>query len=272
MRLEDNSIPQTPETFDDPVDLLRAIRRRIGALSEHGMRAGVIGDMLFSHPPESCAFVLDQLVRGAVAGDERATAAMLAFTSVMLAPSDHDEDARRYEALRSTYETAAREGRDTVTYLFLDLPAHRVLENRKSLQGPRFDRDVSLGERKQMASSGNKLVIERLLLDLDPSVIRKLCVNPLVRQSDILRVCTRRPNIPEAIMEVARSPRWVVRGAIRYALLSNPYAPTGLGLKFLPLLRVQELRDVARSVDLHPAISQTAGRLLNLRGASRVLA
>ncbi len=250
------------------MDLLAAILRRVDALPELGMQVGGLSSLLLSSAPNDGAFVLDQIVRGAINSDPRSSAAMLSVTALLLGMGQEGREAWD-EALGRIYEASAQEGRDLVTYLFLDLPPHRVLENRKSLQGPRFERDVSLGERKQMARGVDRGVIDRLLLDLDPSVLQKLCANPRIREQDILKVCTRRPNMPEALEEIVRSHRWLINGNVRFAVLCNPYAATGLGLKMLPTLRTQEIRDVARALDLHPAISQTAGRLLSLRRDQR---
>ena len=263
VRPDPHNTQEQLQLFEDPLELLRAVLRRVGAVSEYVMRVGVTSSLLLSHPPQHSAFVIDQLVRGAVLGETNASAALLALATVLLSRSDEN-----YDMFRAIYEAAAAEDRDCVTYLFLDLPPHHILENRKSLRGPRFERDVSLGERKQMARTSDRHLLERLLLDLNPEVIRKLCMNPKVTLKDILQVCTRRPNTPEAITAIAMSHRWFVREEVRFAILSNPYSPTGISLKLLPLLKVQQLKEISSGVDLHPAIMHTAKRLLDLRRIS----
>lgn len=255
---------------DEGRALIDAIRHRILTLPEMAMRSMTVGQLLMEAPPEAATRALDFMVRGTLHGDEGSTKALIAFLHLLLRAEAGrlPEDAHTaYEAIRALYEAAAEAGRDHLTYLFLQLPPHQRLLDRRVLAQPRFDRDVSLGERKQMARGNNRVLIERLMIDLDPSVIQKLLANPRVAEQDVMRICTRRPNVPEALTEVALNGRWFVRERIRYALLSNPYSPTSLSLKCLPLMRRPDLARIAKAGDLHPAINQTARRLLEL-GAS----
>ncbi len=259
--------PATPHTASSEA-LLDLILKRIPALPELAMRTGRLSTILVESDPQDTIVALDHLIRRTLAGDETTAVAVLALATLLIEASvrRHEHAERFYDVVRDLYQAAAQtEGCQHVAYILLELPAKRTLLNRRALVQPRFDREVSLGERKQMAASNNRQNLERLLVDLDPAVVRRVCGNPRISQTDIMRICTRRPNIPEALMEVALSHRWVVRYEIRHALLRNPYAPTGLGLKFLLLLHRQDLRRVSQAGDLHPAIAQMAERILDLR-------
>lgn len=257
------------EVFEDAERQADAMLTRVATLPEWSMRTARVGQILMSNSPQQNVAVLDTLICKTMARQQEAERALLSVSMWLIAlhaRNDPKDAPVAYEMTRALYEAAAEAELPHVTYLLLELPPHRRLANRRALEKhQRFDREVTLGERKQLAAGNDRLMIERLILDADPSVIRRVCANPRVSQTDILRICTRRPNTPEALTEVALNRRWIVRYEVRRAILLNPFAPTGLGLKFLPLLRRPDLQDVAQAGDLHPALCQTARRLLQIR-------
>ncbi len=247
---------------DDPWPALQSLLLRCSRVPETAMRVGIVRDTLTQTSAATGVFVLDHLIRGTLTGDARAEAAWICAVLFLLGAAD---DAELYERRSRWYETARDEGRDHVAHLLLDLPAFKAVKNARALQQARFGRDVSLGARRQMAGGGDRAILERLLEDLSPLVVSRLCQNPRIDMTLILGVATRRPNLADALSILCRSPRWIVRYEVRLALVSNPYTPTGISLKLLPLLRGPDLQRVAHAGDLHPALATTAGRLLGLR-------
>ena len=148
-----------------------------------------------------------------------------------------------------------------------DAPPHRALPKGKRLPEVRLplDRDVTLGERRTMASGPNRQLLERLIFDPSPLVIAKLLYNPHIRLQEVLQIASRRPTTVEILQEVALSEKWYRRHQVREAICLNPFTATGVALKLLPTLRLRSLRMLARAEDLHPLIAESARLLVELR-------
>jgi len=115
-------------------------------------------------------------------------------------------------------------------------------------------RPLTLGERKSLARKPDRQMTERLLRDPHPDVIRMLLVNPKVIEEDVLSLAARRPCRPDVLTEIARTPRWTHRPRIRMALVLNPDTPLDVSAPLVGLLVRQELRLVATSTTVAPAV------------------
>ena len=245
--------------FDTYGELLATVE----ALPELPMQAAMVRRVVSSMEPAEQVWVLDQLLRGALWGRTGAAETMLAAVWWLLQMRREDE----YETIKGLFERAYETRRGAVLDLFREVPAHRALAEGQRLPEVRLplDRDVSLGERRSMAAGPRRRILERLLLDREPLVIRKLLNNPQLRIGDVRVVASRRPTRPELLQEVVYHPRWFSRVDAREAVVRNPYSDTGLSLKLLPTLGIKLLRRIAYSADLHPLIHESARRLVKLR-------
>jgi len=115
-------------------------------------------------------------------------------------------------------------------------------------------RPLSLGERKSLARRPNRAMMDRLLRDPHPDVIRMVLANPKVVEEDVLAVAARRPCRPDVLAEIARQPRWAHRPRIRMALVLNPDTPLDIAAPVAGLLLRHELRLVASSPTVAPAV------------------
>src|SRR5690606_26608258 len=95
---------------------------------------------------------------------------------------------------------------------------------------------------------------ERLLRDPHPDVIRQLLANPRLTEEDVLSLASRRPCRPDVLTQIARTPRWTHRPRIRMALVLNPDTPLDVTAPLVGLLVRQELRLVATSTTVAPAL------------------
>lgn len=172
--------------------------------------------------------------------------------------SDSEQDASADAPSRRALRARA------VCRVLAEPPPHRKAPPRADRLGPRWGRQITLGERKAMAAGGDRAVLEKLLYDRDPSVIGRLCLNPRVLEQDVLFLATRRPNDPAVLREIARSP-WLKRYSVRHALALNPYAETGLVLRLLPMLHAPELAALRFTGDVHPMVRQSAAELVQWR-------
>jgi len=124
---------------------------------------------------------------------------------------------------------------------------------------------VSLGQRKAVARGRRSALLERLLADPDPRVVREVLRNPRLREWEVVAIASRRP-CPAAVFELlVASETWVLRPAVRRAIVQNPYAPPQLAIALAVLLSAPELAEVCERERLHPALRDGAGQLLEWR-------
>jgi hypothetical protein len=123
-------------------------------------------------------------------------------------------------------------------------------------------RELTVGERRSMARSPNRKVLEKLLRDPHPLVLRQLLSNPRLTEDDVVRLAARRP-LHRAIVEVlAESPRWLRRPRVRLTLLLNPGTPAPVSMPLLAVCTRCELLDVVHGADAPLALRGSAQELL----------
>jgi hypothetical protein len=123
-------------------------------------------------------------------------------------------------------------------------------------------REVTVGERRSMARSPNRKVLEKLLRDPHPLVLKQLLGNPRLTEDDVVRLAARRP-LHHAIVEVlAESPRWLRRPRVRLTLLLNPGTPEAVSMPLLAVCTRCELLDVVHGVDAPITLRGAAQELL----------
>ena len=108
-------------------------------------------------------------------------------------------------------------------------------------------------------------MIQRVVRDPHPDVIRILLDNPSLTEEDVVRVCAMRPNDPEVLQTVYRHRRWVVRYRPRNAILRNPDTPLDTALLLAPLLRKPELREAATASELLAPLRLSCRTILEIR-------
>ncbi len=125
--------------------------------------------------------------------------------------------------------------------------------------------EYSLGHRKVLARGPRNPLMERVLRDPDPRVVREVLRNPRVREAEVVAIASRRP-CPEAVFRlIAESEAWIHRPAVQRAVVRNPYAPPRLAVALLVLQPEGVLRDVANEKGLHPAVRDGALEVLAWR-------
>jgi len=243
---------QAPCTTLEPFE----VATRLAVLPDRTMRAARLAELLRTATPEHAAWLLDALATAGRSGGPPYTVALLA--AVDLVGSD-----RLRADERSAIEAAADAlGLQSCKELLMP----EELEHGYHAAAPRAlvpgTRPLTLGERKSLARSWQRDVLQRLLVDPHVEVVGLLLGNPHLTEDDILRIATARRSSAAVLARLLESPRWSTRARVRRALVGNPRLPLPIALRLVGLLSEVEVRDVARDPNLRPQLRAALDRRL----------
>jgi hypothetical protein len=239
----------------------RELFARLAGIEELEMRVGLICEHVVDSSDEDVAALFDDAFGRAAIGDPAARSVFLAMGWALFDP--------RVEPRRMDLAQAAgRVGFHHAAEFFA--PSTDTTPENETKRGvPDFGkgRPLTLGERKSLARTHDRPLIQRVVRDPHPDVIRILLDNPALTEEDVVRVCAARPNDPSVLHTVYRHRRWVVRYRPRNAILRNPDTPLDTALLLAPLLRVPELKEAAASAELAPALRLSCRSILMRRAS-----
>ncbi|HSQ62587.1 MAG TPA: hypothetical protein VLM85_05215 [Polyangiaceae bacterium] len=228
------------------------LARAIVSLGHGTLRRDYAVDLFLRADAAALAPALDELALRAEQGDAMAKEALVAVVDAL-------NDVRLSELVQRLREEIAGAGLVTLDRL-LRRPARSGAPISPRSQRPPdygYGRPLTLGERKSLARRPDRGLLERLLADPHPDVIRGVLSNPRLTEDDVVRFVARTPSHPDLLAEVARTPRWAHRPRVRLALILNPFSPIDLALPLASLLLRHELRLVVESTTVLPALRAT---------------
>jgi len=236
------------------------LARRLASLGEMEQVAAVLARIGREEGPDALARVL------AAALEDRANLRDPLSHKVLLAATRLLADPAEAALAGSVRDQARSLGMDDLARFVESPPPLLLAEMRKAqvLRG-KDGRPLSLGERKSLARNPARTQVDRLLADPSPDVVGHLLESPKLTETDVVRIVSRRPAVPEVLARVARSRKWVARYRVRLALVQNPYLDPALGVKLAALLMQQDRRRVARDGKLHPRLREACDRSLRPR-------
>ena len=133
---------------------------------------------------------------------------------------------------------------------------------------------LPVGEKLTLARRGPSRIASAVLAEGHPQAIKLALANPMLAESQILKVLAK-PDVPErAVVAIAQHPKWSCRYNVRLALVRNAHTPPPLGLAFLRDLTLRDLQDIAQLESLPPHVYGYIARELVRRestGDSEVL-
>lgn len=226
------------------------------------MRVGLICELVVASSDDDAVALFEEAYERAAIGDPAARSVFLAMGWALFEP--------RVEPRRTLLAQTARRVGSHHTAEFFAPPDDAATEDANKRRVPDFGkgRPLTLGERKSLARTHDRSLIQRVVRDPHPDVIRILLDNPALTEEDVVRVCAARPNDPSVLHTVYRHRRWVVRYRPRNAIVRNPDTPLDTALLLAPLLRRAELTEAAASSELAPALRLSCRSIL-VRRASR---
>ncbi len=247
----------------ETIEHLRRTCLLVANVPELSMRIALVEDRLLSLPDPQTIWCLDQLLRGAMLGHAPSADTALAV-SLWLARRPPE---KHYDLYQSLYQAAASAPHSLVPALLRHPASHVAMGAGTKLPEIRLPSmpETSLGQRRSLARSSDRRILERLLYEPSPLVLEILLTNPAVTISDVVLIASRRPTIPELLGPIMSVPRWIQIHEIREALAMNPYIQTGHALKLLPTLHRVVLRRLRDASDVHPSVKAFANDLLHLR-------
>ena len=223
------------------------------SLGDAELRARYVMTIARSWSSEALAQGLDALC-------ERAQQAEPAAREVLVAVVDALNDPAMKAVVERLREQAASECLLALERLVRPSRAHRsggplpVGARAPAREAPRANgRVLTLGERKWLARRPDRGMVQSLLLNPHPEVVRRCLSHPRMTEDDVLRLAARRPGQSEVLIEVARSV-WVRRPRVRIALVFNPATPLEVATRIAGLLLRPELELVIRSPAVAPAL------------------
>jgi hypothetical protein len=228
------------------------------------LRAGLVGSEIASYPEAEVADALEEIALLAEQADTRAREVLGAAMPLLTDPSrDALVTSLRSEAHERGLFALARLLRRRTG---IRDGAHEVPEPaERHPNESRYGRPLTLGERKALARNNNRDMLDRLLRDPHPHVIRNILPNPRITEDDIVRLAAKRPTFPDIQAEISKSAKWSVRQRVRMALVQNPYTPPSIAVPILSLLVRPELEQVVAATDIPPIVRGAALELLGRR-------
>jgi hypothetical protein len=125
-------------------------------------------------------------------------------------------------------------------------------------------RELSLGERRNLARRCARQRFDTLLRDPHPMVVRELLTNPKTTEDDLVRLAALRPARATTIEAIAKT-RWLTSRRVRMTVLLNPGSPPRVTVPLVGLCTRSELLELARGADVPVILRITANELAERR-------
>ena len=116
---------------------------------------------------------------------------------------------------------------------------------------------LTLGERKALARGRDRFVLDRLLRDPHPAVIKNVLSNARITEDDVVRLAARRPTFPDVQAEIARH--------VGLARVQNPFTPPPSSVPVRALLVRPGADQVIAATDIPAIVRGAALDLLDRR-------
>lgn len=241
------------------------LERVLLSLPELELRVNWLNDQFERWPNSTIAARLDELCARSEASEPAAREAMLAVVCCVVARAE-SELVRELRALAESAHLLS------LARLLLGERHERSLRSASSPPPTTADvpdygagRELTVGERRTLARRPSRGHIERLLADPHPLVIRELLLNSKLTEDDVLRLAARRPANMAALEALTRSPAWLRRPRVRFALVQNPGTPLWIAAPLLVLCNRKELSEVVSNTTVLGVLRTSAQELLALR-------
>jgi hypothetical protein len=125
---------------------------------------------------------------------------------------------------------------------------------------------LKLFEKIRLATLGNAFCRQTLLRDSNRLVAMAAIRSPGITELEVIRAAGNRAVSEDVVRYIANNKDYVKSYPIKMALIGNPKCPLALSLRFLPHLRPEDLKGLARSKNIPNALAVAAKKLAATRG------
>lgn len=225
--------------------------RLLGTVADPALRLHRFAEHLESRTAEAAAATVALLHDRILAGDRLAQ-------RVGLGLFDPSRLARALPpAALDALVAAIRESGHPCAALFIGEERRQGSEDDEGIPRP----TEPVGYRISQARRPVAPLIERLLFDPDPRVVRTVLGNPRLTEAEVMKLAASRRSRPEALEAIAQDDRWIVRYPVKLALAINPTTPARVILTLLPYLMRQDLKELAARATREEVRSRAAALL-----------
>lgn len=233
-------------------------------IPERNMRTLILKEKIESMPDDFSVEIVNRVFSKARPGEIGSALFILSMVDIYSFHLEADS-----QKLLKLYVICKDRGyKETANFFLAPEPKRKPFSKYDFVEGREMDY-LTLGEKRSLAKTKEKDILDRLLYDPSPLVVKNILENPRLTEHDVIKMVSRRPNHEAVIKTIFKSEKWLSSYNIKLAIIKNPYTPVGIALGLLFFLKEQDLRDVSRDRSLHDVIKQTAGDLLGRKGTSQ---
>jgi len=232
-----------------------------GALPEFTMQQARLLRFLEIVSPVSAVRLIEELLIKVRYKDHAAVRLYLALLTALEIDADMRARVPQWRAV------ASAQGYEEVVVFLSDPPPLRGLQEDDNSESklPPDVAALTLGEKKARARRVGQRGFAVFYDERHPDVLKILLANPALCEDEVVRWAARRPLSEAWIQAVCTVPRWLLMRDVVRAIVLNPTAPPRVVVRLMPLVRLQDLRELRRGMQIHPAVSGHAERLIRLR-------
>jgi len=204
-------------------------------------------------PRASLDRLFDFLVRSGIIYEE-----MAEFSQAIarLSPSDMDSMAGQVELPEIVGEFVGPEASDGVDRL--EDPGREPMMKLIS--------QLTAAQKVALAIRGNREARNILIRDSNRIVATAAIRNPRITDAEVLAAAQNRTMSDEVIRLIAMNKEMIRAYPVKLALVQNPKTPLATAMRFLGILRVSDLKNVAKSKGVPQALANQAKRLSAKKG------
>ncbi len=93
--------------------------------------------------------------------------------------------------------------------------------------------------------------------------------NPRIKLPDVERICRQRSLADTVIREICHNKEWTKNHKIQFLLVQHPKTPIGLAMRWLPGLRINEVKSLAKSKSIPAAVQAHAKKIMMKKQGGR---
>lgn len=127
----------------------------------------------------------------------------------------------------------------------------------------------TVSQRVALALRGNKEARTLLVRDTNKVVSTAAIKSPRVTEGEVVAVAKSRSISDEVIRIICQSKDMTRSYGVKVALVNNPKTPLPTAMKFLPLMRQNELRALAKSKNITSALANQAKRMMAAKAGGK---